>query len=213
MHGRGWSMGHAAGYAAAQGNLDVLQWLQAHNVTVKRPHVLEEATLHQRPETLRWLVASGMQVSEKAYHLATAQLKLFQILCGARGPIPPQTLVAALERGHLDVMHCAIKHGASWPDCISADDTRRLRLSCQAVSQSPPVPCQIYAADTGCPLPALQHALETRRAWYQAAVYAGAAAQQHPDHAHAPLWRALNTLDRPLLRAIAILGGIDHQFH
>ena len=206
-------MGHAAVYAAAQGNLDVLHWLEAHNVTVNRPYLLEEATLQKQTETLKWLVASGMQVTEKAYCIATAHLDSFQILCGARGPIPPQALVAAFERGRLDVMHCAIKHGASWPDCISADDRRRLRLSRQALSQSPPVHCQIYAADTGCPLPELQYALETRQAWYQAAVYAGAAAQKLPDHSHAPLWRAMNNLDRPLLRAIAILGGIDHQFH
>ena len=213
MHERGWSIGYIAPYAARQGNLDVLHWLEAHNFTVKQPHVLEEAVLSRQTETIRWLVASGMQISEQTYCLAINHLDSFQMLCGARGPIHPQALVAAFVHGQLDIMHCAIKHGAVWPDCISADDRRRLRLSCQASSRSPPVACQIYAADTGCPLPELQYALKIRRAWYQASVYAGAAAQKHRDHAHAPLWRAMNKLDRPLLHTIAILGGIDHQFH
>lgn len=191
----------------------MLHYLEAQNVIVKQRHVLEEAMLAGQTETVRWLVASGMQISDKTYCIATKHLDFFQILCGARGPIPPQALVAAFVSGHLDVMHCAIKHGASWPGCISADDRRRLRVSRQAQSRWPPVACQIYAADTGCPLPELQYALETRRAWYQVSVYAGAAAQKHPDHAHAPLWWALNRLDRPLLCKIAVLGGIDHPFH
>ena len=212
MRERGWSIGNAALHAAGQGNLNVLHWLEAHNVTVKQPCVLSNAVLARQTETLRWLVASGMQISDSAYCIATAHLNSFQILCGARGHVPPScSLCAAFMGGHLDVMHCAIKHGASWPDCMSSDDRHHLRLSCQALSA--PACCQCYAADKGCPLPELQCALDTRRAWYQAAVYAGAAAQKDPDNAHAPLWRALNRLDRPLLHAIAVLGDIDHPFH